>query len=120
MSRPAPVPLSLLRASADVEYLGDERAVHPGDPRRERRYLVYRAALADRAAPLLAETDQGRSGQDAEDTARRLLEHDRAHGTGSGPVPAADARWDSDARGYARQEHAAAVRDEHDQEHVRT
>ncbi|MGW4517960.1 hypothetical protein ACWEO4_39815 [Streptomyces sp. NPDC004393] len=51
------------------------------------------------------------SEQDAEDTARRLLRHDRAHGTGRGPVPAADARWDQDVR-HARQEHAAAVRDE--------
>ncbi|MFG3207940.1 hypothetical protein [Streptomyces sp. NPDC048192] len=111
---------ALLRATAGVERLDVERAVHPGDQQRERTYLVHRAALADRAVPALAEVeDPATSEQDAEDTARRLLQHDRAHGTGRGPVPAADARWDTDPRGYARQEHAAAVRDEHGQEHAR-
>ncbi|MET9777645.1 hypothetical protein ABZ023_25870 [Streptomyces sp. NPDC006367] len=113
-------PLALLRATAAVQRLDDELTVHPGDRQRERTYLVHRAALADRAVPALAEVeDPATSEQDAEDTARRLLEHDRAHGTGRGPVPAADPRWDTDARGYARQEHAAAVLDEHDQEYAR-
>ncbi|MEU5610560.1 hypothetical protein AB0H03_17800 [Streptomyces sparsogenes] len=112
--------LALLRATAAVERLDHELAVHPGDRQRERTYLVHRAALADRAVPALAAVeDPAASEQDAEDTARRLLEHDRAHGTGHGPVPATDTRWDADARGYARQEHAAAVLDEHDQEHAR-
>ncbi|MFF0142696.1 hypothetical protein ACFYRN_40465 [Streptomyces sp. NPDC005227] len=111
---------ALLRATAAVQRLDTELTVHPGDQQRERTYLVHRAALADRAVPALADVeDPEASEQDAEDTARRLLEHDRAHRTGHGPVPAADARWNTDARGYARQEHAAAVRDEHDQEHAR-
>ncbi|MER6432157.1 hypothetical protein ABT272_31215 [Streptomyces sp900105245] len=64
---------------------------HPGDRRRERTYLVHRAALADRSVPALAELEHPRiSVQDAENTARRLLEHDRAHATGRGPVPATD------------------------------
>ena len=113
-------PLALLRATAAVQRLDDELTVHPRDRQRERTYLVHRAALADRAVPALAEAeDPAISEQDAEETARRLLEHDRAHGTGRGPVPASDARWDTDARGYARQEHAVVVRDEHDQEHAR-
>jgi hypothetical protein len=112
--------LALLRATAGVERLDVERTVHPGDQQRERTYLVHRAALADRAVPTLTEVeDPTTSEQDAEDTARRLLQHDRAHGTGQRPVPAADARWDTDPRGYARQEHAAAVRDEHEQEQAR-
>ncbi|MFJ8957350.1 hypothetical protein ACIRO1_45395 [Streptomyces sp. NPDC102381] len=110
---------SLLRATDAVQRLDDELTVHPGDRQRERTYLVHRAALADRAVPALAEVeDPATSEQDAEATARRLLEHDRAHSTGRGPVPAADVRWDADVRGYARQEHAAAVRDEHDEEHA--
>ncbi len=113
-------PFALLRATAAVQRLDDELTVHPGDRRREREYLVHRAALADRAVPALAEVeDPTTSEQDAEDTARRLLEHDRTHGTGRGPVPATDARWDTDARGYARKEHAAAVLDTHDQEQAR-
>lgn len=113
-------PFALLRATAAVQRLDANLTVHPGDRQRERTYLVHRAALADRAGPALAEVeDPAASEQDAEDTARRLLEHDRAHGTARGPVPAADARWDTDARGYARQEHAAAVLDEHDQEQAR-
>ncbi|MFD3907838.1 hypothetical protein ACFXOL_10985 [Streptomyces californicus] len=108
---------TLLRATAAVQRLDDDLTVHPGDRRRERTYLVHRAALADRAVPVLADVEEpGASEQDAEDTARRLLQHDRAHGTGRGAVPAAETRWDHDARGYARQEHAAAVLDEHDQE----
>ncbi|MGW1043685.1 hypothetical protein [Streptomyces sp. NPDC002547] len=111
---------ALLRATAAVQRLDTDLTVHPGDRQRERTYLVHRAALADRVVPALAEVeDPGTSEQDAEDTARRLLEHDRAHGTGRGPVPAAEPRWDTDARGYARQEHAAAVLDEHDQEQPR-
>ncbi|WP_274036700.1 hypothetical protein [Streptomyces sp. MMBL 11-1] len=111
---------TLLRATAAVERLDVELTVHPGDRQRERTYLVHRAALADRAAPVLAEVeDPAVSEEDAEGTARRLLEHDRVHGTGHGPVPADDARWESDARGYVRQEHAAAVLDEHDQEQAR-
>lgn len=111
---------ALLRATAVVQRLDEELTVHPGDRQRERTYLVHRAALADRAVPVLAEgEDPATSEQDAKDTAHRLLEHDRTHGTGRGPVPAADSRWDTDARGYARQEHAAAVLDEHDQEHAR-
>ena len=113
-------PFALLRATAAVQHLDDELTVHPGDRQRERTYLVHRAALADRAVPALAYIeDPATSEQDAEDTAHRLLEHDRAHGTGHGNVPAADSRWDTDARGYVRQEHAAAVRDEYDQEHAR-
>ncbi|MFJ2922874.1 hypothetical protein [Streptomyces sp. NPDC087307] len=115
-------PLALLRVAAAVQRLSDELTVHPGDRQRERTYLVHRAALADRAVPDLAEVeDPATSEQDAEDTARRLLEHDRTHGTGCGPVLAADRRWDTDPRGYACQEHAAAVLDEHDQdqEHAR-
>jgi isoaspartyl peptidase/L-asparaginase-like protein (Ntn-hydrolase superfamily) len=113
-------PFALLRAAAVVQHLDDDLTVHPGDRQRERTYLVHRAALADRAVPALAEVEAPQaSEQDAQDTARRLLEHDRAHGTGRGPVPAADARWDTDARGYARQEHAAAVLDEHETEHAR-
>ncbi|GGN47692.1 hypothetical protein [Streptomyces fuscichromogenes] len=113
-------PLALLRATVAVQRLDDELTVSPGDPQRERAYRVHRAALADRAVPVLAEVeDPAISEQDAEDTARRLLRHDRAHGTGRGPVPADDPRWDTDPRGYARQEHAAAVLDEHDQEHAR-
>ncbi|MEU0032046.1 hypothetical protein [Streptomyces sp. NPDC006335] len=113
-------PFALLRATAAVQRLDDELTVHPGDRRREREYLVHRASLADRAVPALAEVeDQATSEQDAEDTARRLLDHDRAHGTGRGPVPATDTRWDTDARGYARQEHAAAVLDQHHQERAR-
>ncbi|GAB3117783.1 hypothetical protein GCM10027160_28820 [Streptomyces calidiresistens] len=113
-------PFALLRAAAVVQRLDDELTVHPGDRQRERTYLVHRAALADRLVPVLAEVEgAATSEQDAEDTARRLLEHDRAHGAGRGPVPAADVRWDTDARGYVRQEHAAAALDEHDQEHVR-
>ncbi|MEV6456590.1 MULTISPECIES: hypothetical protein [Streptomyces] len=110
-------PFALLRATAAVQRLDNELTIHPGDRLRERTYLVHRAALADRSVPALA--DDEASEQDAEDTARRLLEHDRTHGTGHGTAPAADPRWDTDARGYARQEHAAAVRDEHDQEHAR-
>ncbi|MEU0074075.1 hypothetical protein ABZ027_31740 [Streptomyces sp. NPDC006332] len=120
MSTTGTDPFALLRATAAVERLDDELTVHPGDRQRERAYLVHRAALADRAAPALAEVeDPAISEQDAEDTAGRLLQHDRTHGTGRGPVPAADARWDADPRGYARQEHAAAVRDDLDQEHAR-
>ncbi|MEW2493930.1 hypothetical protein AB0942_10325 [Streptomyces nodosus] len=110
-------PFALLRATAAVQRLDDELTVHPGDRQRERTYLVHRAALADRAVPALAEVEDSTiSEQDAEDTARRLLEHDRAHGTGRGPMPAADAHWDTNVRGYARQEHAAAVLDEHARE----
>ncbi|MFE7268203.1 hypothetical protein ACFU9B_40400 [Streptomyces sp. NPDC057592] len=113
--------IALLRVTAVVQLLDDELTVHPGDRQRERTYLVHRAALADRAVPALAEVEApATSEQDAEDAARRLLRHDRAHGTGRGPVPADDTRWDTDARGYARQEHAAAaVRDEHETEHAR-
>ncbi|MCX4886027.1 hypothetical protein [Streptomyces sp. NBC_00847] len=111
---------ALLRATGAVERLHDDLTAHPGDRQRERTYLVHRAALADRAVPALAEVEApSTSEQDAEDTARRLLQYDRTHGTGRGPVPATDTRWDTDARGYARQEHATAVRDEHDQEHAR-
>jgi hypothetical protein len=110
-------PFALLRATAAVQRLDDELTVHPGDRRRERAYLVHRAVLADRAVPALAEVeDPAVSEQDAEDTARRLLMHDRTHGTGRGAVPPTDPRWDTDARGYARQEHAVAVLDEYDQE----
>lgn len=105
-------PFALLRATAAVQRLDDELTVSPGDPQRERAYRVHRAALAEGEDPATRE-------QDAEDTARRLLQHDRTHGTGRGPVPADDPRWDTDPRGYARQEHAAAVRDEHDQEQAR-
>ncbi|WP_332011199.1 hypothetical protein [Streptomyces anulatus] len=114
-------PFALLRAAAAVQRLDYELTIHPGDRLRERTYLVHRAALADRTVPVPALADVENpeaSEQDAEGTARRLLEHDRTHGTGHGPVPAADPRWNTDARGYARQEHAAAVRDEHDQEHA--
>ncbi|WP_438297803.1 hypothetical protein [Streptomyces sp. HUAS TT7] len=111
---------ALLRATAAVQRLSDDVTVHPGDRQRERTYLVHRAALADRAVPVLDGVEEtADSEQDAEDTARRLLEHDRAHGAGRGPVPAAETRWDADARGYARQEHAAVVLDEHDQEQPR-
>ncbi|MFI9031130.1 hypothetical protein [Streptomyces sp. NPDC053560] len=113
-------PLALLRATAAVQRLDDDLTVHPGDRQRERTYLVHRAALADRAVPALAEVeDPATSERDAAETAHRLLAYDRAHGTGCGSVPASDARWDADPRGYARQEHAAAVRAEHDQKHVR-
>ncbi|MFF4607759.1 hypothetical protein ACFY12_34100 [Streptomyces sp. NPDC001339] len=109
--------LALLRATAAVEGLDIERTVHPDDQVRQRAYLVHRAALADRAVSALAEVEPAEeSEQDAEATARRLLEHDRAHGTGRGPVPAADSRWDADPRGYVHQEHVGALRDEHDQE----
>lgn len=91
---------ALLCATVAVHRLEVETTVHPEDRQRERVYLVHRAALADRAVPALAELEHPRiSLQDAEDTARRLLEHDRAHATGRGPVPATDARWDTDPRG---------------------
>ncbi|MFJ2406675.1 hypothetical protein ACIOUE_35850 [Streptomyces xanthochromogenes] len=113
-------PLALLRVAAAVQRLSDELTIHPGDRQRERTYLVHRAALADRAVPALAAVqDPATSEQDTEETARRLLEYDRTHDTSRSSVPAADLRWDTDARGYARQEHAAAVLDEHEQEHAR-
>ncbi|MFC9282288.1 hypothetical protein [Streptomyces collinus] len=110
------VRFALLCATVVVHRLEVEAAAHPGDRQRERAYLVHRAALADRSVAALADLEPPSiSVQDAEDTARRLLEHDRAHGTGRGPVLAADARWDSDPRGYTRQEHAAVVLDDHPQ-----
>ncbi|MEU5900245.1 hypothetical protein [Streptomyces venezuelae] len=85
-------PFAVLRATAALQRLDDELTIHPGDRQRERHYLVHRAALADRAMSTLAEVeDPVTSEQDAQNTARRLLEHDRTHGTGRGPVPAADA-----------------------------
>ncbi|MDX3232557.1 hypothetical protein [Streptomyces sp. ME19-01-6] len=108
--------LALLRETAAVERLDIERTVRPGDQRRHRAYLVHRAALADRAEPALADVEPTEtSQQDAEATARQLLDHDRAHGTSRGPVPAAP-WWDDNLRGYAHQEHAVVVRDEHDGE----
>ncbi|MGW3491891.1 hypothetical protein [Streptomyces sp. NRRL F-5630] len=105
---------ALLRATAAVQRLSDDATLHPGDRQRERTYLVHRAAVADRALPVLDGVEETAANeQDAEDTARRLLEHDRAHGTDRGPVPAAETRWDTDARGYTRQEHAALLLDEH-------
>lgn len=109
--------LALLRANDTVERLDTERALHPGDQQRERTYLLHRAAVADRAVPTLQHVEPTDvSEQDAEATAHRLLEYDRTHDTGHGPVPATDARWDQHPRGYVHQEHAAAVRDEHETE----
>lgn len=111
---------ALLRAAGTLQALEVERTSHPEDLQRARTYLLHRAALTDRTAPAFAEVeDPFTSAQDAEDTARRLLEHDRAHGTSRGPVPAADTRWDTDLRGYARQEHAVIVLDENDLEGTR-
>ncbi|MFE5407180.1 hypothetical protein ACFQ9Z_39140 [Streptomyces sp. NPDC056580] len=107
---------ALLCATVAVHHLEVEVTAHPGDRQRERTYLVHRAALADRAVPALTDLEPPRiSVQDAEYTARRLLEHDRAHATGRGPVPATDTRWDTDPRIYTRQEHAAAVLNDHQQ-----
>ncbi|MFF8401726.1 hypothetical protein ACF06P_08845 [Streptomyces sp. NPDC015684] len=111
---------ALLCATVAVHRLEVETTVHPEDRQRERLYWVHRAALADRSVPALAELEHPRvSVQDAEDTARRLLEHDRAHATGRGPVPATDARWDTDPRGYTRQEHAALVLNDYNQQSAR-
>lgn len=41
-----------------------------------------------------------------------LLQWDREHGTGRGPVPAADPRWDTDPLRYVHQEHALLVLDD--------
>ncbi|MEV6133709.1 hypothetical protein AB0M05_44080 [Streptomyces violaceusniger] len=109
--------LALLSEGFAVELLGNELTVQTVkggvvDARLQRSYLVRRAAFADRAATALRDVT---SELDAEDAARRLLDHDRAHGTDRGAVPAAERRWDIDPCAYAHQEHAVAVRDEYDQ-----
>ncbi|WP_211180470.1 hypothetical protein [Streptomyces sp. RLA2-12] len=114
--------LALLRAYVTVERLKDELAAQehlqdqrPVDETLRRTYLLQRAALADRGDGFLDDVEPAEvTAQDAEDTARRFLDHDRARATGQGPVPAAAARWDADPRGYVRQEHAVAVRQEHE------
>ncbi|WP_395759908.1 hypothetical protein OIE82_35930 (plasmid) [Streptomyces althioticus] len=112
---------ALLHQAHDVEQLSSEltrQAAHNRtvDGRLQRRYLVLRAALADRAAPLQQETDLALSGEvDASLAALSLLQWDREHGTGRGPVAATDPRWDADPLRYVHQEHAALVLDDPDQ-----
>jgi hypothetical protein len=80
----------------------------PGGP-RERELLVRQAGAMDRQTdaddipPDLAVEQI----HDATEYALLLVAYDREHGTTTGPVLAADPRWDDDPRGYARQEHAA-------------
>ncbi|MEU0112004.1 hypothetical protein ABZ313_42595 [Streptomyces sp. NPDC006251] len=114
---------ALLRQAHDVEQLSVEltRQAERGrtvDGRLQRRYLVLRAALADRAAPLQQQTDFALFGEvDAGLAALGLLQWDREHGTGRGPVAAADPRWDANPLRYVRQEHAVLVLDDPEQPH---
>ncbi|WP_330351649.1 hypothetical protein [Streptomyces sp. NBC_00582] len=109
---------ALLHETYAVEQLGNDltrQALRDGavDGPSQRRYLLRRAALADRADPLQRETGFAAAGEvDADLAALGLLEWDRGHGTGRGPVAAADGRWDADPRGYLHQEHAVLVLDE--------
>jgi hypothetical protein len=91
---------------------------HDAGPEQVRTYLLRRAVLADRLAPVLPEPlyDGSTYEQDAAETGQSLLDHDRAHRSHRGPVPAGDRRWDADPVGYVRQEHAIVVREEHDTE----
>ncbi|GAA4027225.1 hypothetical protein [Streptomyces plumbiresistens] len=113
---------ALLHESDAVEQLSSEltrQAIRDGvvDGPSQRRYLVRRAALADRADSLQRETGFAATGEvDAGLAALGLLEWDREHGTGCGPLPAADGRWDADPRGYLHQEHAMLVLDDQDQD----
>ncbi|WP_216590254.1 hypothetical protein [Streptomyces brasiliscabiei] len=113
---------ALLHETDAVEQLSNELtrgAIRDGavDGPSQRRYLVRRAALADRADSLQRATDFAAAGEvDADLAALSLLEWDREHGTGCGPLPAADGRWDADPRGYLHQEHAMFVVDEQDRE----
>ncbi|MGI5341877.1 hypothetical protein ACQEVS_32965 [Streptomyces sp. CA-181903] len=80
------------------------------EPERRREFLVRRAAAADRYIDADVPDVADREADvvlDAVHYARALLEYDRAHGTGLGPVAAGAACWQEDARGYARQEHRA-------------
>ncbi|MFE0654641.1 hypothetical protein ACFVZH_39680 [Streptomyces sp. NPDC059534] len=108
-----------MRAVAFVQNLSDELQANPGDVRRERTYLVHRAALADRATTALVDVESPKiSEQDADDTARRLLDHDRIHGTGFGTVPATAIQWDGNPRGYVHQEHAILAINENLQDRI--
>ncbi|KAB7833531.1 hypothetical protein [Streptomyces mobaraensis] len=91
---------------------------HDAGPEQMRTYLLRRAVLDDRLAPVMPEPlyDGATYEQDAVETGQRLLDHDRTHHSHRGPVPAGDPRWDFDLLGYVRQEHAVLVREEHDTE----
>lgn len=83
------------------------------DKHAQRRYLVLRAALADRAMSLDQKTGLTSAREvDAGLAALGLLQWDREHSTGRGPVAAADPRWDTDPRLYVHQEHALLVLDD--------
>jgi hypothetical protein len=109
---------ALLHQAHDVEQLSleltrqTERSSAATGP-LQRRYLVLRATLADRATPLQQETGFAMAGDvDAALAALGLLQFDREHGSGHGPIAATDPRWDANPLAYVHQEHAVLVRDE--------
>jgi hypothetical protein len=103
-----PTVLALLRELDELE----GRLYAADTPARLREYLLARADIALRYLDLLDQRDY-RAEQDADDTSRRLLDHDRTHTSHQGPVHAHDARWDADPRGYTRQE-VTAKNGQHD------
>lgn len=80
----------------------------PTHAHRRREYLIRRAALTDQWATL--HPDEPDAQADALRDAHALINHDRTHDTTAGPTPAHHADWQTDPRGYTRQEHTAWTR----------
>ncbi|MFE9406808.1 hypothetical protein ACFYNY_34435 [Streptomyces sp. NPDC006530] len=106
---------SLLRSTHEVQAMGEELrlsdAAGTTTPEQERKYLLRRAALAQRhlAAASTIGCDPKDARQDADMTANRLWKHDALHGTHCGPLPAKHPDWKaSNIYGYVRQEADAA------------
>lgn len=112
---------ALLHETYTVEQLNNEltrQAVRDGtvDDQSQRRYLVLRAALADRASSVNESNIAITSEVDAALAAFSLVQWDREHGSGRGPVAAAEPQWDTTPLRYVHQEHAVLVLDEQDEE----
>ena len=74
--------------------------------------LDYAIALDQAARDAIESGDSGvRNAGLAVDAADTLLEYDRVHGTGRGPVPATDPLWEGSLLAYVRQERDALPQD---------
>lgn len=107
--------LALYRRLAGVQRLADRLRVadvHGGaDVAQEREYALQRAAVSQDYRNHLEQQDTAVADLavavvDAQETAVRLRDFDARHGTGRGPVPPGDARWQDaeGAAGYVEQE----------------